>query len=52
MASMSLNPVVIAIGNAFDGIRLFGPFLDKAEALIWASGIREEWVIVEIEEAV
>lgn len=46
------QPVVVAVGNAFDGLRLFGPFDNKADAINWASEIRDEWVLVEVEEAV
>jgi hypothetical protein len=41
---------VVAVGNPFDGITLFGPFQDETEALEWAEGTSGDWHIVHLEE--
>lgn len=44
---------VVAVGNAFDGMSLFGPFDSTDDASDWAgTNLRnEEWLVVSILEA-
>lgn len=44
--------VVVAIGTAFDGIKLFGPFESAEDATDWASTEikKEPWWVVPVEE--
>jgi len=38
------HAVVVAVGNPFDGLTLFGPFCDGEEANEWAGDVvRDEW---------
>lgn len=42
---------VVAIGNPFDGVNLFGPFDSSEAAQKWAGEPQDDWWIVEIKEA-
>lgn len=40
---------VVAVGNAFDGVKLYGPFDNADEASNWAdANVVEEWNIVDL----
>lgn len=41
---------VVALGNQFDGTRLFGPFVTFEEADKFAGSVNDEWRIVELED--
>ena len=43
---------VIATGNPFDGVTLYGPFDDAEHAMLWAdANVRDEgWRVVKIRE--
>lgn len=45
---------VVAVGNAFDGLALWGPFEDKDAASEWADNEcrHEEWVLAPVEAPV
>ena len=46
-----LGQYAVAVGDAFDGINLYGPFEDGEEATIWAGDtIKESWNVVELQE--
>jgi hypothetical protein len=44
------KPAVVAVGNPFDGMRLYGPFSDANDANDWASETwkHEEWHVMEL----
>jgi hypothetical protein len=39
---------VVADGNAFDGIELFGPFENEEDATMWAEYNCGEWHVLEV----
>jgi hypothetical protein len=41
---------IVATGNAFDGLRLHGPFTDSGDAEFWAQDEcgNQEWTIVPV----
>lgn len=47
--------IVVALGNAFDGLALYGPFEDSEDAAIWAENNTQgnsdiaDWNIVNVE---
>lgn len=42
---------VVAIGNAFDGLSVHGPFESSEEAQEWAQGYHDEWHVLLLREA-
>jgi hypothetical protein len=40
---------VVASGNPFDGLRLFGPFWSHQQACEWTEHMDEDWWIVKVE---
>ena len=40
--------IVVATGNPFDGMRLYGQFEDEESAQDWASENAEEWHTLEM----
>jgi hypothetical protein len=45
---------IVAVGNSFDGLTLYGPFKSVEEANEWADTLRssEEWTVVPVHQAV
>ena len=44
---------IVTFGNAFDGIRIFGPFDDEDAAVVYASNSGEdEWNVVSVHDPV
>jgi hypothetical protein len=40
---------IIAVGNAFDGLTIYGPFADMARAIDWAERVRlQDWRAVNL----
>lgn len=39
---------VVAVGSAFDGIKIFGPFDDPDEATKWAEHIHDDWHVIKL----
>lgn len=44
------EPQVLAVGNAFEGITLYGPFedVDSAEDFVSESDIKDDWLVTTI----
>lgn len=42
---------VLAVGNAFDGISLHGPFPRKGPAIEYANGFNSDWHVIEVTKA-
>lgn len=40
---------VLALGDAFSGLELIGPFDTRLEAAEWAEGLKQQWTVVELE---
>ena len=40
---------VVAIGDAFGGLDLVGPFDTNGEAIEWAEGLTQQWAVVKLE---
>ena len=41
---------VVAAGNVWDGIRLYGAFCDEEDAVDWAMDhLRDAWMVVRLE---
>jgi hypothetical protein len=56
LARMSGNAVdpdagcfLVAVGNPFDGIALYGPFPDHDGAVQWAEGRHDSWYVTVVE---
>jgi hypothetical protein len=47
-----MGTCVVAVGNAFDGINLFGPFEDSEVAIAWAEHehLEGEWNVVDLSD--
>lgn len=41
--------IVVALGNAFDGLSLVGPFPDRETALLYCEGDDTDWHIIEMD---
>jgi hypothetical protein len=48
----SPGPFIVAVGNAFDGLTVYGPFDTSEDAQTFGQDCRrgEDWTIVELEK--